>query len=77
MAFWLKKNFVTFVVVLFCSDEGKGSSMTWMYKESKPDTEDYLLGRKIDKHVDGAAEKKENTGTGYVVITIFKFTLMI
>ena len=49
----------------FFSDEGKGSKMNWMYKESKPDKEDYLLGRKIDKHVEGLGEKKENPGTDY------------
>ncbi len=51
---------------LFFSDESKGSNMNWMYKESKPDKEDYLLGRKIDKHVEGLGEKKENPGRDYL-----------
>lgn len=30
-----------------------------MYKEDKPDSEEYLLGKRIDKHVEGEQDKKE------------------
>ena len=31
----------------------------WMYKEDKPDLDEYLLGRKIDKHIENDEEKQE------------------
>ncbi len=34
--------------------------MDWMYKKSKPEDEEYLLGRRIDKHVEEEAEPKED-----------------
>ena len=34
-------------------DEDK---MGWMYKKDKPDSEDYLLGRRIDKYVEEEAQ---------------------
>ncbi|KAK3594844.1 hypothetical protein CHS0354_005767 [Potamilus streckersoni] len=37
--------------------KGDGKKLEWMYKEDKPDVEDYLLGKRIDK----ALEKQENS----------------
>ncbi|KAH9494971.1 RNA-splicing factor [Bulinus truncatus] len=34
------------------------SGINWMYTGNKPDSEDYLLGKRIDKHVEGEQEKK-------------------
>ena len=36
--------------------------MGWMYKGDKPETEEYLLGRRIDRHIEGESEPQENTG---------------
>ena len=33
--------------------------MKWLYKESKPDDEEYLLGRRIDNHVEALKEPEE------------------
>ena len=33
-------------------DAGEGSKVNWMYKQEKPANEEYLLGRRIDKHVE-------------------------
>ena len=30
-----------------------------MYKSEKPDSEEYLLGKRIDKHVEGETQEKE------------------
>ena len=38
--------------------------MDWMYKADKPDTEEYLLGRRIDKHIEEQDKPEENKGTG-------------
>ena len=32
-----------------------------MYKQEKPELEEYLLGRKIDKHVDEDANKETDS----------------
>ncbi|KAK3742814.1 hypothetical protein RRG08_064213 [Elysia crispata] len=36
------------------------SGIGWMYKGDKPESEEYLLGKKIDKHVEGEEDKKED-----------------
>ena len=44
---------------LFCAR----TEVQWMYKCDKPDTEEYLLGRRIDKHVDDPkADDEANKG---------------
>lgn len=35
---------------------GKEGTMEWMYKQSKPENEDYLLGKRVDKHIEEAVE---------------------
>ena len=41
-----------------------------MYKCDKPDTEEYLLGRRIDKHVDDPKEDDEaNKGNFSFIFT--------
>ena len=35
-------------------------NVDWMYKQDKPDTEEYLLGRRIDKHVDTPPEENKS-----------------
>ena len=35
------------------------SGIGWMYKGEKPESEEYLLGKRIDKHVEGEEDKKE------------------
>lgn len=30
--------------------------MDWMYKQSKPESDDYLLGKRVDKHIEEAVE---------------------
>ena len=40
----------------------RGDSLNWMYKGEKPDTEEYLLGRKIDRHVEGQEQPEERNG---------------
>jgi len=36
--------------------------MDWMYKANQPDTEEYLLGRRIDKHIEEQDKPEENNG---------------
>ena len=38
--------------------------MDWMYKQNRPDTEDYLLGRRIDKFVDDEKEETDSAAKG-------------
>ncbi len=37
-------------------------TLGWMYKEEKPELDEYLLGRKIDKYVDEEAQKEIDKG---------------
>ena len=40
-----------------------------MYKGDRPDNEEYLLGRKIDRHVEGQEEPEVKKGQTYRKIT--------
>lgn len=51
----------TMFVILFlccCRSEGGAEKIGWLYKPNKPDAEDYLLGKRIDKNVDRDLEKE-------------------
>ena len=40
--------------------------MDWMYRGDKPDTEEFLLGKSVDKMVSEATSKtNESEGTNY------------
>jgi hypothetical protein len=43
--------------------------MDWMYKQSKPESNDYLLGKRVDKHIEEAVETvKDGIASKFVVI---------
>ena len=44
-------------------DRGEKKNMDWMYKgPQKPEGEEYLLGRRIDKHIEEEDKVEENKG---------------
>lgn len=43
-------------------DRELGGNMDWMYRGEKNDTEDYLLGKSVDKMITGEQSAGENTG---------------
>ena len=40
-----------------------GGNMDWMYRGGKPDTEEYLLGKSVDKMVSEATTTTTEEGT--------------
>ncbi len=44
-----------------CRDDEK-PTLGWMYKEEKPELDEYLLGRRIDKHIDQDLSKETDPG---------------
>ena len=50
----------SFLKIFLRNDEK--SNLGWMYKQEKPELEEYLLGRKIDKHVDEDANQETKSG---------------
>uniref|UniRef100_A0A0B7BGC6 Uncharacterized protein n=1 Tax=Arion vulgaris TaxID=1028688 RepID=A0A0B7BGC6_9EUPU len=49
------------IAALHREKEDTAAGIGWMYKSDKPDSEEYLLGKRIDKHVDGEEEKKDES----------------
>lgn len=47
-------------------DKGKSQPLEWMYKGEKPELEDYLLGKRVDKHVEKDEEPKDDHGVGAI-----------
>ena len=45
--------------------------MDWMYKQSKPESEDYLLGKRVDKHIEEAVETVKD---GMLIINLSFFS---
>ena len=44
------------------------SGVDWMYKADKPEKEEYLLGRKIDKHIEEELEPPPaDSGILYII----------
>lgn len=46
-----KKYANLFYNTIMLSSKNEAGKMDWMYNE-RPDKEDYLLGKKVDRHVD-------------------------
>lgn len=47
-------------------EKGKSQPLEWMYKGEKPELEDYLLGKRVDKHVEKDEEPKDDHGVGAI-----------
>ena len=56
----IKFSWFLTISLVCCRNEEK-STLGWMYKQEKPELEEYLLGRKIDKHVDEDANKESDS----------------
>lgn len=53
---------------LFCyifrgADAPPKDELGWMYKGDKPDSEEYLLGKRIDRYIDESVAAMEKPGT--------------
>ena len=48
----------------FVNFRGSQDKMDWMYKKDRPENEDYLLGRRIDKHIEEAEHVEEEQNKG-------------
>jgi hypothetical protein len=46
--------------VFTCRKDEK--NMDWMYKGERPEREEYLLGRRIDKHIEEEDKVEEDKG---------------
>lgn len=43
--------------------------MDWMYKEDKPEQEEYLLGRKVDKYIENTTGRNDDLGGAHERLT--------
>lgn len=62
---YAKQSLISFNLDCFSKSAG-GSSLDWMYKGDRPDDEEYLLGKKIDKYIEGENDSQDDTNTGLI-----------